>query len=193
MLNPSSTGLVALWFRILEQSLEAGQTPVIGLGLDELQPDAVVLLQALGHLSGRRFGAVDPLFAVGGEGPLWLLALANWQRTGVELAPGESFWYGGNDVTTYAATLDILTPENGRANGNITGANIQLGMQWMLYPASLPGAGSRGLEWQPFAMVEPFFSQTGAEAAPERDWLDGAESWLALLLAVGLVIAALLV
>lgn len=174
--NPRS--LSALWRRHLEMALEAGENPVIALGWDTLHPDSLFGLAALHRLANNRPGAVVPWIVAGGEGDLWLLGAMQWRREG---AAGPL--YGGNDSTTFAATLNLAEA------GGQTGQRLPGGMAWLLTPTATPGSERSEGEYLPFALAPEDFSPLPAPSA-DPDWTEKAEGWASALLALGLLLAA---
>ena len=182
-LYESPRSLSALWRRQLEMALEAGETPVLALGWDTLHPDSIFARAALGGLARRRPGAVDPLVVAGGEGDLWLLGTTQWprgRRGGVV--------YAGNDSATFAASLTLA----GSPGSGLSGPTLPLGMAWLLTPTAAPGAERSEGEYLPFALTPDEFAPLPAPSTAP-DWVARLEGWSIVLLAVGLLVAALII
>lgn len=182
-LYSTPAALAALWRRRLEMTLEAGETPVLALGLDSLHPDSAMALHALRRLAASRPGAVEPWIVAGGEGDLWLLGAAQWPQ-----GKRGGALYGGNDSATFAASLNLA--EAGQSG--LAGAGLPLGMGWMLSPTAAPGSERSEAEYLPFALAADEFAPLPPPAAP-TDWIAGVEGWAVALLAVGLLLAALVI
>lgn len=182
-LYSAPAALAALWRRRLEIALEAGETPVLALGLDTLHPDSATPLVALHRLASSRPGAVEPWVVAGGEGDLWLLGAVQWPQ-----GKGGGALYGGNDGATFAASLNLAAS----GQGGVMGGALPLGMGWMLTPTAAPGSERSEAEYLPFALAPDEFSPLPAPAAP-ADWIERVEGWAVALLALGLLLAALLI
>lgn len=182
-LYSTPAALAALWRRRLEMALEAGETPVLALGLDTLHPDSATTLDALQGLASSRPGAVEPWIVAGGEGDLWLLGAVQWPQ-----GKRGGALYGGNDSATFAASLNLAESGEGR----LAGAALPLGMGWMLSPTAAPGSERSEAEYLPFALAPDEFSPLPAPPAP-TDWIERVEGWAVALLAVGLLLAALVI
>ncbi len=187
--SPTASQLITLWERTLERHLEAGRPAVLALGLTELRPDELASIQALNRLSRYPLGVAQPRIVVGGEGSRWLLALLQWQpRQG--LPPGLAVWYGGNDLATYAASLNLAeTPDR---LGIFLGGGLSPGMAWMLTPLAAPGSEEEALEQLPFALAESLFRPGPPPPPSQADWSARLEAVLAVLLALALILATLL-
>ncbi len=185
--------LSAHWHRLLETGLEAGDSPVLALGWDTLHPDSFFSVAALNHLSHHRPGAINPWVVAGGEGGLWLMGANQWPRTEFGGAV-----YGGNDCVTYAASLTLAEPPRSGLDGS---AGLPLGMAWMLTPTAAPGSERSEGEYLPFALAPDEFSFSSLlrplsdpDSSPSAlDWIAGAEHWAAILLVLGLLVAAFLI
>lgn len=188
-LYESPRTLAALWRRQLEVGLEAGDTPVLALGLDTLHPDSHFSLAALGELARRRPGAVDPRVVAGGEGDLWLLGTTQWPtgRRGSHIRRG-GVLYAGNDSATFAASLTLAEAFGAERSG----PTLPLGMAWLLTPTAAPGTERSEGEYLPFALAPNEFSPLPLPPAPS-DWLAQMEGWATVLLAVGLLVAATII
>ncbi len=186
--SPTTSQLITLWEQTLERHLEAGRPAVLALGLTELRPDELASLQALNRLSRYPLGVAQPRIVVGGEGSRWLLALLQWQpRQG--LPPGLAVWYGGNDLATYAASLNLA---EAFPRPPLLGPLLAPGMAWMLTPLAAPGSEEEALEQLPFALAGPLFRPGSPLPPGEADWSARLEAGLAVLLALALILATLL-
>lgn len=183
--NPRA--LETLWRRQMEMALEAGETPALSLGWESLHPDSLWSLLILNGVARQRPGAIDGWVVSGGEGAYWLLGSEIWgkgRRGGLV--------YGGNDSTTFAASLTLAeTPGAGRGR-----ASLPAGMGWMLTATAVLGAERAEGEHLPFVLAQedvyPLYSAPDASESRAGDWLGQLEGWSVALLAMGLLLAALL-
>ena len=91
--------------------------------------------------------------------------------------------YAGGDSATHAATLNIAV---GRTNAAV----LPPGLAWSMTPTATPGSERSELELLPFVLAdEDFVPQIPSSTAV--DWLGQLERWTGLLLALGLLIAAI--
>jgi hypothetical protein len=180
------------WQDILDKGAEAGQIPLIGLGMRSLDLYSLPDLAALRWLARRRLGPRAPHAVIGGDGSLWLLTLLQAGRTS-GLSPTLSVGFGGADVATYAASLDLLAPRR-RESDHLWGrAWLSPGMQWLLGPASQPGSGATGPESLPFVLDRQTFSQWALPSPRGHLRSDRLFSWAAWILVVALLAATLFV
>jgi hypothetical protein len=183
---PNPDNLTAHWQRIVEINTEMGRRPLLGIGVDTLQPESLLILLALARLARRTAGPLPPRFVAGGEGELWLFTNLLWQSSGhgVRSKHGIAAIYGGSDFATYAATLNISALPMAASH-----PVLPPGMAWMLTPTAMPGSERSDLVYLPFVLRSPLFAPITVPPPPAT-WLDRLELWAALLLAAALVLAA---
>jgi len=180
--NPAQ--LASVWQRMADIATEAGETSLVTLGIDSLHLDSGFSLLALHRIARQNLGPVSPLVVAGGEGELWLLAMLLWQRRPLASHTDAALvLYAGGDSATHAAALNIAV---GRTNAAV----LPPGLAWSMTPTATPGSERAELELLPFALAdEDFVPQIPSSTAV--DWLEQLERWTGLLLALGLLIAAI--
>lgn len=195
MIPPSSyptpmTGQV--WLRQVEQALEAGQTPLLELGLNQRLLDGWAAQLALHHFVQTRTDILTPSLLIGGNSPLWsVLLLQPEPSAGGASAPPLHLLYGGADQATYLASVTTLAAER----------LLAAGLQVDALPASMaPGLApltnpSVPLPWAAMSLAllpvpHPAPPTLEAEPTPPVDpWL----AWSTLGLVMLLVLLALFV
>jgi hypothetical protein len=184
---PDPRTLAAHWQRTIEINSEAGRRPLIGLGMNSFQPESVLRSLAIQRLARRPAGVMDPLIVVGGEGEEWLLTVLQWQvRRGQPLQPASfAITYGGSDLATHAAILNVHTAPGPDPGGPF----LPHGMAWMLSPTALPGSEHSDLEALPFLLADPLFAPVAVPPVTAH-WLDQLETWVVLLFVASLLLAA---
>lgn len=184
---PNPEALTAYWQHSLEIGSEAGQRAVIGLGLESVQAEQVLVLLALRRLAHRPVGLADPVILVGGEGDLWLLSAMQWHRRPPALSrAGQlNLVFAGSDVATYAAIANISAPSGAPPGGPL----LPPGMAWALTPTALPGSERSDLSYLPFVLADDLFVPSVVPPVPST-WLDRVEVWATIVLVLGLLLAA---
>lgn len=175
------------WQRQIDESLEGGEALWLELGISNRVLDNAQALTALQTLAVQRTDVTTPGLFVGGDGVVWLTTCMNPAVTArTNSAPGMKLLYGGADRATYMATLATLPGSATHLRQTVLNG-LPVGMHSWLWPSSQPGATA---PWSalPFRLAMP----TSTAGVPE----EGADgdlglSWLALVVVIGLVIAAL--
>lgn len=177
------------WQRQLEESLEGGEALWLELGVSNRLIDNVQALTALQALATRRADVTAPGLFVGGDGVVWTATCLN-SAVGAGPTPvtGLTLLYGGADRVTYMATLATLPgPATHTRQSLLTG--LPAGMYTLLWPVSQPGVAP---QWSTL----PFVLTTASQPPRVHDEFasgDGWLPWLALIVAIGLIITALFV
>ncbi len=176
-MNPTSSMPFAAprAIRVLEQAVEAGRRPLLGLGPDAIHPDALQGLSTLIALRRQASGPLAPRWVVA-EAELWFLAALAWAPWPVD-AP---VLFAGNDRVTFVASADIAEPER-------PVSTWPTGLAWSTDGEALPGARIEP-EQIPVLLAEQLHPDRSS--APMPGWFERLLAWSALLLAVGLVAVA---
>jgi hypothetical protein len=198
------------WTHLAEESLEAGQVPLLVLGDSGLGLDGLPGLLALPGVDAGRTGLAQPVALVGGEASLWFLALLHRRRMAHSRASGEAAQrvqaiqgrippalFTGPDTATHAAGLNLagqaLLSSPLGTNTPAVDESAPLGLAWQLLPTHRTGAMNRWA-WLPFESLP-----TPDSAQPDQaDTLDPSHplamwtAYVGLLLALGMVLAALI-
>lgn len=177
------------WQRQIDESLEAGEALWLDLGISNRLVDNLPALTALRALVAHRTDVTTPGLFVGGDGVVWTaICLSPAVAAGAEAAPGMALLYGGADPVTYTAMLATLPGPATHMRPNLL-TGLPAGMNAWLWPVSQPGVVP---QWSalPFVMatLQPPPSAND-EPASDAAWLP----WLALIVVIGLIIAALFV
>ncbi len=188
------------WRADIEAHLEAGQTPVLHLGMDRLILEGAPGLLALQTLAERRNDITAPLALAGGTSPLWPAALLHGRPADrPPRSPDIYPIYAGADVATWLASHTLhASGYNPLRRGAFLRppAGLPPAMAPLLAPASEPGAAA---PWETL----PFYTVAQAERDQRRlagasletpaagrtpDWT----AYAAIMLAVLLVLAAII-
>lgn len=176
------------WQQQIEESLEAGESLWLELGVSQRVVDQVEALAALRTVADRRVDVTTPGLVVGGDGAMWAAAcLSAAVGAAAKPAPGMMLLYGGADRATYMATLATLSTAGVQSQQRrLTG--LPIGVHAWLWPDRHPGGAPR---WAALPFVLPAPKPPAADHAPNDPamWF----SWLALVVVIGLVITALFV
>ena len=177
------------WQRQLDESLEGGEALWVELGVSNRLVDNVQALMALQALAARRADVTTPGLFVGGDGVVWTAACMN-PAVGAGPTPvtGLTLLYGGADRATYMATLATLPGPTTHTRQSLL-AGLPAGLSTWLWPVSQPGVAS---QWSTLPFVMTTASQP-TRAHDDYASSDGWLPWLALLVAIGLIITALFV
>jgi len=188
------------WRADIEAHLEAGQTPVLHLGLDRLILEGAPGLLALQTLAEKRDDITAPVIVVGGTSPLWPAALMHGRSANRPArSPDIYALYGGADVATWMASHTLYaggTSPLRRSAFLRPPAGLPPAMTSLLAPMSEPGASA---PWETL----PFYAVSLAERDRNRQAETSATApatasgpaWSAyavIMLAVLLVLAAVL-
>jgi hypothetical protein len=193
--NRSSAGLVAAWQAMVDEQLEAGQTPLLDLGAPPQPLSGLPALTALCAFAASRMDITAPVVTTGGDGSLWVATLfyALDERRGPRPRPLRLL-YAGADAATISATA--ATQSEPLAHPALrTTENSLIGWQRQMAPARQPAAALIS-EALPFLLTDPnidpitdgFIAQPAIEPT--------VESWLAnvgLALSLGLILIAILI
>ena len=182
------------WQAQLEQGLEAGQTPLLELGVSQRLVDGWAAQRAFAAFQQTRVDLLTPTLLIGGSSALWptmLLHVTEVAGTGSP-SPALELLYGGADQATYMASITTLAAERLLA-GRFQIDDLPASMHPGLLPLTNP---SVPLPWSalPLQQVNPLPvapATLGDELGPTAvdPWL----VWSALSLVVLLVLLALFV
>lgn len=175
--------LTAYWQQSVEIGIEAGQRPLLSLGMAGFQPESLSGWLASARLARRSATLRDPLVLVGGDGDLWWATTLQWSRSRTS-AKSPLLWYAGADWATYAASLSIARPPDA-AESHM----LPAGMAWMLTPTSMPGSEPIDLTFLPCLLADDLFVPAPVPVT-RSTWVDQGEMWATLLLVVALLLAA---
>ncbi|GEM_PF-4095328 len=161
--------------RVLEQAVEAGRRPLLGLGPDGIHPDALQGLPTLIALRRQASGPLAPRWVVA-EAELWFLAARAWAPGPVD-AP---VLFAGNDRVTFVASADIAEPER-------PVSAWPAGLAWSTGGEALPGAR---IEPEQLPVLLAAQLHPDRPSIPTSGWFERLLAWSALVLAAGLVAVA---
>ena len=181
--NRSSASLVAAWQAMLDERLEAGQTPLLDLGGPPQLLTSLPALTALCTFAASRVDITTPVVTTGGDGSLWVATLFYaLDERGKPRPHPLRLVYAGADAATIGAT--IATQSQSLAHPALRATESSLiSLQRQMAPARQPAAALTS-EALPFLLT----NQSGVEST--------VESWLAkvgLALALGLIVVAILI
>lgn len=207
--NRTPQQITQQWQDDVEQSIEAGATPVMELGAGDMPIEDLASLLAVQRWSALRTDLTVPILPAGGLGPQWLAALLRpAPHLSEDSPPQPVVAYAGAAEVEYLTAAALLHaaagPPASRPGLSTTTAAIPVSY---FLPQSQPG---KSLSWdaQPFlhfhsspTYVAPPTAeaeQTGVDLADEpfyepvaedplQDWL----AWAGLLLALFLVLLAI--
>lgn len=183
-----------MWQAQLEQGLEAGQTPLLELGVSQRLLDSWAAQRAFDAFHQTRTDLLTPTLLIGGSSALWPAILLQATEVAEKGSPSPALelLYGGADQATYMASITTLAAERllaGRFQINDLPASMHPGLL-PLTNQSVP------LPWSalPLRLVNPLPvapAALGEELGPTAvdPWL----VWSALSLVVLLVLLALFV
>lgn len=177
------------WQRQLDESLEGGEALWLELGVSNRVLDNVRALTALQLLASQRSDVTTPGLFVGGDGVVWLTTCMSPAVTvNATAAPAMTLLYGGADRATYMATLATLPGPATHLRQTLLNG-LPVSMHSWLWPSSQPGATA---QWSalPFRLTMPTSTAGVHEEGTDGDL---GLSWLALVVVIGLVIAALFI
>lgn len=182
------------WQAQLEQGLEAGQTPLLELGVSERLLDGWAAQRAFDTFHQTRVDLLTPTLLIGGSSALWpAMLLQAADLSGPDRpAPALALLYGGADQATYMASVTTLA-----ADRLLAGRFLIDDLPASMHPGLLPLTNPRApLPWSalPLRLVNPLPvvpAALGDELGPTAvdPWL----VWSALALVVLLVLLALFV
>ena len=182
------------WQAQLEQGLEAGQTPLLELGVSQRLLDGWAAQRAFDAFHQTRVDLLTPTLLIGGSSVLWpTMLLHAADLPGLDRpVPSLALLYGGADQATYMASVTTMAAER------LLAGRFQIDdLPASMHPGLLPLTNqSVPLPWSalPLHMVNPpAVAPTAltAELAPTAvdPWL----VWSALSLVVLIVLLALFV
>lgn len=116
MRTPDATP--SAWQAQVDQALEAGQTPLLELGVNQRLVDGWAAQLALDAFNQTRTDIVTPTLLIGGSSALWPLMLlhpplsiTSVSTTSVPASPSLVLLYGGADQATYMASVTTVAGE----------------------------------------------------------------------------------
>ena len=191
------------WRADIEARLEAGQTPVLSLGVDRLILENAPGLLALQTLAERRDDITAPVLLAGGTGPLWPAALLHGRPASrPPRSPDIYPIYAGADVATWMASHTLYAGGYDPLRRNAflrPPAGLPPAMAPLLAPMSEPGAAA---PWETL----PFYAVSLAERDQIRrdgspletpapghapDWTAYAAIMVAVLLVLATIVLSL--
>jgi hypothetical protein len=194
----SSTHIIDSWQDEVEQSVEAGSSPILELGVSTMVIDDVISLAAMQRWGLMRTDISTPYVPNGGSDPLWIASLLRPLRRSMEAQASEPVViYAGVNGAEYLLTVAMLHSATKHRAGN-TSEMSAIPVSYFA-PQSQPGMS---VSWDAlpfFALnIVPDTSQFGpteldnsiedSDSDPIEDWL----AWAGLLLALFLVLLAIL-
>ncbi|RIK40185.1 MAG: hypothetical protein DCC55_15820 [Chloroflexi bacterium] len=175
--NSHASMLGDSWKGMLEVALEKGQNPLLNLGAGAGLLESLPVLVALHAFAQERRDITSPTVVVGGAPVAWLAALLHEPGSALHPSPPLQVVYGGPDVATHIASVELLAPP-------AHGAQIPAGLMTLLAPATQTGA----LLWETlplaFAATPGATAQPAASPATGDRWLGWLGGGLALLLVI---------
>jgi len=190
----------AAWRADIEAHLEAGQTPVLQLGLDREILEGAPGLLALQTSAERRDDITAPLALVGGTSPLWPAALLHGRPADrPPRSPDIYPIYAGADVATWLASYTLYAGGYSPLRQSAflhPPAGLPPAMTPLLAPMSEPGTAA---PWETL----PFYAVAQADQdqrrrartsleAPTANHAPDWTAYAAVMLAVLLVLAAII-
>lgn len=194
--HQTPTQLYHKWQSEIEAGLEAGQTPVIDLGIGSLLLGSLPTLVALQYLAERRTDVTTPTLLTGAVNPLWPAVLLQARaRLDGRGAPLPTVVFGGSDIVTYMASLPTLKleqPCSPLRTAGVTPVNMT--------PLFVPDAQASSLApWAvlPFALCETIehrqrINATLTHADPRLRQADDWVTWSGIVMSAALILFALL-
>lgn len=179
------------WQSQVEQALEAGQTPLLELGVNQRLLDGWAAQLALQGFTQTRTDILAPTLLIGGNSPLWPVLLLQ-PESSAGGSPPLHLLYGGADQATYLASVTTLAAERWLACGLQADA-LPTSMSPGLAPLTNP---SLPLSWAAMSLAllpVPHPAPPTLEAEPAPPAVDPWLVWSALVLVVLLVLLALFV
>lgn len=178
------------WQTEIDRSLEAGQAPVLNLGENSQPLGTLPLLAALRAFVTQRADVTAPLILAGGDPGLWLALFM--QARSPELlrrSPDPTVVFAGADLVTYLASQTTLQPEHLWETAQTP--NATPAAMTPLFAPALPASVPPAWESLPFSLTAGASAQRSAHRAPVTN-TETWTGWLAIALALGLILSALL-
>ena len=180
---------------MVDERLEAGQTPLLDLGAPPQPLTGLPALTALSRFAANRMDITAPVVITGGDGSLWVATLFHTLGEGSKLRPRSLRPLdAGADGATMSAT--IATQNEPLAHPPLRATQDSLaGLQRQMAPARQPAAALHN-EALPFLLTYPNIDQLTAQSVAQSAGRSTTESWLAnvgLALAFGLILIAILI
>jgi len=183
-----------VWQTQVEQALEAGQTPLLELGVNQQLLAGWPAQITLHRFLQTRTDILTPTVLVGGNSALWPVLLLQTVPPGEKtpVAPPLHLLYGGADQATYMASVTTVAADRLLACGlrlDATPASMTPGLAPLTNP-SVP------LPWSAITLAllpTPRPAAPSTETAPMTSVLDPWLAWSTLVLVVLLVLLALFV
>lgn len=185
------------WSDDVQHNIEYGSTPVLELGVSSLITDGTAALLALQSSQIYYSGVSQPVVPCGGTGPEWIAAMMHPLPANDSLSVAEpQTLYAGSNLAEYFATVSLLnaaleSTTRTRYQTDVIPAsqyhpNVQpgLALPWESLPFERTSGQRR------YAYTNRAIASTEYEPKvddPVRDWL----AWIALLLALGLILLAI--
>lgn len=202
---PSAAWILEDWRGMLDFAAEAGDVPLLDLGMSAHSLDGLVGLAVLRTLSLSSQSSLTPVFvSIGGPSTLWLWILVSTD-VGAD-SNATTVVFTGIDPALHMASLTTLTGRAGRSatrSPKVSATGLPAAIRWLVLPQSEP---STIFSWQawPLSLLlnstpDPTISSAGRgtvvddQEQVEEFWK--ADNWLtgsAFVLCILLLIVALL-
>ncbi len=193
--NRSSASLVVAWQAMIEERLEAGQTPLLDLGAQPQLLTSLPALTALCTFAASRLDITAPVVTTGGDGSLWVATLFYALDGRSEPRPHPlRLIYAGADAATVSATATTQSESLAHPALRTTEGSL-ISLQQQMAPARQPAAALTS-EALPFLLTTPNIDQIPGQFTGQSAGQSNIESWLAnvgLALALGLILIAILI
>jgi hypothetical protein len=192
--NRAISDILSSWQYELDAKLEAGETPLLNVGMSNLPLGMAPGLLALQALIARRVDVAAPVIVAGGNSPAWLATLVCRPRRASWQSPEPSVLFAGADAATYMATLSTLASETAAASARFgeLSTPLALGASWQFAPQLHPGAP---MSWDslPFIACESSPARAMAHRPSTHEF--GAEliAWGAMVFTVLLILTAIFI
>ncbi len=163
--NQTPDAIRSAWQADIDAHLEAGQTPMLHMGMAHQILDGAPGLLALQALAAARFDITAPVSLAGGSSPLWLAALMHGRPADhPDGSPDVRVLYAGADAATYMASRTLHADGDGPLSRDAflrPPAGLPSAMVGPFAPTAEPGVDAPG-------ETLPFY--TSARAL--REWMD---------------------
>lgn len=175
--NSPATGLSDSWQNRIEVALESGQNPLLNLGAGAGLLESIPVLVAFHAFAQERRDLTAPTVVVGGAPVLWLASLLHEPRPAPNSSPPLQVIFGGPDVATHIASVEMLGPPT-------PAPQVPAGLATLVAPATQSGAWLWATLPLAVAEIPDANAQPTSTAVAGDSWLGWLGSGLALLLVI---------